>query len=99
MDKLVPIISVAGLRSEDPASELRSAHQLGVACREVGFFMLSNHASMQNVGRRRLTMPKRFFCACHCRTSSRSDSSLSPQPIGRLRRMADEKLNPASGAL
>lgn len=40
---MLEIIDVGGLRSGDPAAVARVATQLGRACRDTGFFYVSNH--------------------------------------------------------
>jgi isopenicillin N synthase-like dioxygenase len=40
---VLEIIDVGGLRSGDPAAVARVATQLGRACRDTGFFYVSNH--------------------------------------------------------
>lgn len=46
---MLEIIDVGGLRSGDPAAVVRVATQLGRACRDSGFFYVSNHGIAQSL--------------------------------------------------
>ena len=92
----LPIISVAGLRSEDPAVRAQVAHQLGVACREVGFFYVIDHGIDAECIQAAFDNAQRFF-ALPLADKQPLSIKLSPHNRGYVA-MADEKLNPASGA-
>ena len=94
--KSLPIISVAGLRSEDPVERAQVAHQLGTACREVGFFYVIDHGIEIERIQGAFDNAARFF-ALPLADKQRLSIKLSPHNRGYVA-MADEKLNPASGA-
>ncbi|MBL4610448.1 MAG: isopenicillin N synthase family oxygenase [Pseudomonas sp.] len=94
--KTLPIISVAGLRSRDPAERAQVARQLGIACREVGFFYVIDHGIDAELIRHTFDNAKCFF-ALPLADKQRLSIKLSPHNRGYVA-MADEKLNPVSGA-
>ena len=57
----LPLISVAGLNSEDPAVRAETARQLGVACREIGFFYAIDHGIPEDVMAGAFANSKRVF--------------------------------------
>lgn len=42
-DTIIPVIDISALRNIDKAGTLKVAKQLGDACRDIGFFYISNH--------------------------------------------------------
>lgn len=48
-DTTIPVIDIGGLRKGDPAASREIAEQLGAACRDVGFFYVSNHGVPDDV--------------------------------------------------
>ncbi|WP_339665727.1 2-oxoglutarate and iron-dependent oxygenase domain-containing protein [uncultured Pseudomonas sp.] len=92
----LPIISVAGLNSEDPAIRAATAAELGKACREVGFFYAIDHGIPSAVMTSAFSNAKTFF-ALPLETKQPMSIKLSPHNRGYVA-MADEKLNPEAGA-
>jgi len=92
----LPIISLAGLRSDDPARRRTIAAELGRACREVGFFFVTDHGIPQEVCEDAFTLAKELFALP---TAEKEVLSIKRSPHNRgYVAMADEKLNPESGA-
>ncbi|WVM91660.1 2-oxoglutarate and iron-dependent oxygenase domain-containing protein [Halopseudomonas pachastrellae] len=83
----LPLISVAGLNSEDPAVRAETARQLGVACREIGFFYAVDHGIPAEVRPARLPTPSacsncRWKPSRTCRSRSRrTTAATSPWPM------------------
>jgi isopenicillin N synthase-like dioxygenase len=48
-DTIIPIIDIAALRRRDPEGSRAIANQLGAACRDVGFFYITNHGVPEKV--------------------------------------------------
>ncbi|WOD11410.1 2-oxoglutarate and iron-dependent oxygenase domain-containing protein [Pseudomonas sp. NyZ704] len=94
--KTLPIISVAGLRSQNPEERAQVARQLGIACREVGFFYVIDHGIDAECIQAAFDNAQRFF-ALPLADKQPLSIKLSPHNRGYVA-MADEKLNPASGA-
>ncbi|WP_022962148.1 isopenicillin N synthase family dioxygenase [Halopseudomonas pelagia] len=94
--KSLPIISVSGLRSQNPDERAQVARQLGIACREVGFFYVIDHGIGAELVKDTFNNAKRFF-ALPLADKQGLSIKLSPHNRGYVA-MADEKLNPASGA-
>ena len=92
----LPIISLAGLRSDDPAQRRATAAELGRACREVGFFYATDHGIPQAVCEDAFTLAKELF-ALPIADKEVLSIKRSPHNRGYVA-MADEKLNPESGA-
>ncbi|WVM90302.1 2-oxoglutarate and iron-dependent oxygenase domain-containing protein [Halopseudomonas pachastrellae] len=92
----LPLISVAGLNSEDPAVRAETARQLGVACREIGFFYAVDHGIPAEVMAGAFANAKRVF---ELPLETKQDMSIKKSPHNRgYVAMADEKLNPEAGA-
>ena len=92
----LPIISLAGLRSDDPVQRRAIAAELGRACREVGFFYVTDHGIPQAVCEDAFTLAKELFALP---TAEKEELSIKRSPHNRgYVAMADEKLNPESGA-
>lgn len=92
----LPIISVAGLASADLAERQAVARELGRACREVGFFYVTDHGIAPEMIAGAFADSKRFF-ALPLEQKLDLSIKLSPHNRGYVA-MADEKLNPESGA-
>lgn len=92
----LPLISVAGLNSEDPAVRAETARQLGVACREIGFFYAIDHGIPEDVMAGAFANSKRVF-ELPLETKQAMSIKKSPHNRGYVA-MADEKLNPEAGA-
>ena len=92
----LPIISLAGLRSDVPAQRRATAAELGRACREVGFFYATDHGIPQAVCEDAFTLAKELF-ALPIAEKEVLSIKRSPHNRGYVA-MADEKLNPESGA-
>ena len=92
----LPIISIAGLNSENPAIRSATAAELGKACREVGFFYAIDHGIADQVMAGAFSNAKSFF-ELPLETKQSLSIKLSPHDRGYVA-MADEKLNPDAGA-
>ncbi len=92
----LPIISVAGLRSADPAERASVAAALGRACREVGFFYAVDHGISTERIEGAFEDARQLF-ALPLEPKQAMSIKLSPHNRGYVA-MADEKLNPAAGA-
>jgi isopenicillin N synthase-like dioxygenase len=57
----IPIIDLTGLRSDGAAERRAVAAALGTACREVGFFYVTNHGVADEALRDVFTASRRFF--------------------------------------
>jgi isopenicillin N synthase-like dioxygenase len=58
---VIPLIDLGDLRSSDPAKRRALAAQIGRACREVGFFLISNHGIPSELLSRTFAQSARFF--------------------------------------
>jgi isopenicillin N synthase-like dioxygenase len=92
----IPVISLSGLLSDDPAQRQLTATTLGKACREVGFFYLIDHGMPAAVREAAFAASQQFFAmpladkqALSIRQSSNNRGYVA---------MADEKLNPEAGS-
>jgi len=92
----LPIISLAGLRSDVPAERQATAEELGRACREVGFFYVTDHGIPGSVCKDAFDLADQIF-ALPAEDKMRLSIKRSPHNRGYVA-MADEKLNPAAGA-
>ena len=92
----LPIISVAGLNSPDPADRARVAAELGRACREVGFFYVVDHGIPAERIQRAFGDARQLF-ELPLRDKQAMSIKLSPHNRGYVA-MADERLNPRAGA-
>ncbi len=92
----LPLISVAGLNSPDPEVRADTARQLGVACREVGFFYAVDHGIPESVVAGAFANAKRIFELPLAEKQSMS-IKLSQHNRGYVA-MSDEKLNPEAGS-
>ena len=92
----LPIISVAGLASKDLAERQAVARELGRACREVGFFYVTDHGVAPELMATAFADSRLFFAQPLAAKQALS-IKLSPHNRGYVA-MADEKLNPAAGA-
>ncbi|MAA66764.1 MAG: 2OG-Fe(II) oxygenase [Alteromonadaceae bacterium] len=92
----IPLISIAGLRSDDANVRRKTAAELGKACREVGFFYAVDHGIPQAVIDTAFAEARRFF-ALPVEDKQALSIKRSPHNRGYVA-MADEKLNPESGA-
>lgn len=94
--KQLPLISIAGLRSENVEERRKTAAELGRACREVGFFYAIDHGIPRQVIDTAFAESRRFFALP---TEAKQALSIKRSPHNRgYVAMADEKLNPESGA-
>tara|TARA_R110001599_G_scaffold353625_1_gene594370 strand:+ start:661 stop:1611 length:951 start_codon:yes stop_codon:yes gene_type:complete len=92
----LPIISLTGLRSGDPAKRRANAAELGRACREVGFFYVTDHGVPQGVCEGAFDLARQLF---ELPVDDKATLSIKRSPHNRgYVAMADEKLNPESGA-
>ncbi|RBW48812.1 isopenicillin N synthase family dioxygenase [Marinobacter sp. F3R11] len=92
----LPIISLTGLRSSDPKERLATAAELGHACRDVGFFYVTDHGIPQTVCQGAFDLARQLF---ELPADDKADLSIRRSPHNRgYVAMADEKLNPESGA-
>lgn len=94
--KKLPLISIAGLLSENVEERRKTAAELGRACREVGFFYAIDHGIPRQVIDTAFAESRRFF-ALPTETKQTLSIKRSPHNRGYVA-MADEKLNPESGA-
>lgn len=95
MDSL-PIISIAGLRSPNKATRLATAHELGRACRDVGFFYAVHHGIPEAARAAAFAAGEHFF---RLPLPKKQALSIMRSPHNRgYVAMADEKLNPDAGA-
>lgn len=92
----IPVISLAGLRGDDPREHRDVASALGEACREAGFFYLVDHGVDEALMAQAFADARRFFAqpladkeALSIRQSRHNRGYIA---------MADEKLNPDAGA-
>lgn len=92
----LPIISVAGLTSDDHTQRQAVARQLGQACREVGFFYVTDHGIEPPILARAFSDAQRLF-DLPLATKQAMSIKLSPHNRGYVA-MADERLNPEAGA-
>jgi len=60
-DTAIPIIDISGLRRGDTAESENVARQLGQACRDVGFFYVSDHGVPQSVIDNTFSQAEQFF--------------------------------------
>lgn len=92
----LPIISAAGLKSDDALVREKTIGALGKACREVGFFYLVDHGISNADFAELFAESKRFF---DLDTDQKMQLSIKRSPHNRgYVAMADERLNPESGA-
>ena len=92
----LPIISMAGLSSEQPAERQATANELGRACRDIGFFYLVDHGIPDSVFEALFEDASAFFSLPSDRKEALSIKR-SPHNRGYVA-IQDEKLNPVSGA-
>jgi len=59
--KSIPIIDVGALRGEDFVSKKEIARQIGEACKNIGFFYITNHGISTDLRDRLFHEGKRFF--------------------------------------
>lgn len=92
----LPVISLTGLSSSDPKERLATAAELGHACRDVGFFYVTDHGIPQTVCKGAFDLARQLF---ELPADDKADLSIRRSPHNRgYVAMADEKLNPESGA-
>lgn len=96
MKKNIPIVSVAGLRSERLEERQYVANQLGLACRETGFFYLIDHGISSSLLDRIFDHSQNFF-ALPIEQKQQLSIKQSAHNRGYVA-MADERLNPNAGA-
>lgn len=92
----IPIVSLAGLLSEDPDQRLATAATLGRACREVGFFYLTDHGMPAALREAAFAASHQFFALPLARKQALSIKQ-SPHNRGYVA-MQDERLNPGAGS-
>ncbi|MCH8530966.1 MAG: isopenicillin N synthase family oxygenase [Saccharospirillum sp.] len=92
----LPIISLAGLLSDDPSHRRATAATLGKACREVGFFYLTDHGMSSTLREAAFAASHRFF-DLPLADKQRLSIKQSPHNRGYVA-MADERLNPEAGS-
>jgi len=91
----LPIISIAGLHSEDVGIRRETAATLGKACREVGFFYAIDHGVPASVRADAFAASERLFAMPQTEKNALS-IRLSPHNRGYVA-LSDERLNPAAG--
>ncbi|WP_373086958.1 isopenicillin N synthase family dioxygenase [Zhongshania sp.] len=92
----IPLVSIAGL--VDGSSERRQqiADQIGRACREVGFFYISDHGLPTAMMTQLFEEARRFFALT---VAEKQQLSIKRSPHNRgYIGLADERLNPEAGA-
>lgn len=92
----IPIISLAGLRSDDPVQQKKVADALGHACREIGFFYVVDHGVPAALREAVFAQSRRFFDLPEAGKQALSIKQ-SPHNRGYIA-LADEQLNPEQGA-
>ncbi|MGM0570250.1 isopenicillin N synthase family dioxygenase [Marinobacter sp.] len=92
----LPLISIAGLNSDDPVVRRKTAAELGRACREVGFFYATDHGIPDNVLESVFAGARNLFGLPLSEKEALS-IKLSPHNRGYVA-MSDEKLNPQAGS-
>lgn len=92
----LPIISVAGLYSDDRDTRREAAMALGKACREVGFFYAVDHGVPAAVKADAFAASERLFALPQPEKDAMS-IRLSPHNRGYVA-LSDERLNPAAGS-
>ncbi|QSP95352.1 isopenicillin N synthase family oxygenase [Marinobacter salinisoli] len=92
----LPIISLTGLMSDDLEQRKKTAAELGRACREVGFFYVKDHGIPAAVCEGAFDLARQLFALPQDQKQAMSIKN-SPHNRGYVA-MADEKLNPESGA-
>jgi isopenicillin N synthase-like dioxygenase len=92
----LPLISLAGLRSDNPAERQAIAAELGRACRDVGFFYVVDHGIPDSVCQGAFELARQLF-ALPAEDKEALSIKRSPHNRGYVA-MADEKLNPDAGA-
>ncbi|MAM00144.1 MAG: 2OG-Fe(II) oxygenase [Alteromonadaceae bacterium] len=92
----LPLISIAGLNSDDFAVRRQTAAELGRACREVGFFYATDHGIPESVLQAAFAGARDLFGLSPAKKEALSIKR-SPHNRGYVA-MADEKLNPESGS-
>lgn len=94
--KQLPVISVAGLGSDDISARRRTARTLGDACRQEGFFYVTDHGIPAELVASVFTNARRLF-ALPGDIKETLSIKRSPHNRGYIA-MEDEKLNPDAGA-
>lgn len=94
--KQLPVISVAGLGSDDISVRRRTARTLGDACRQEGFFYVTDHGIPAELVASVFTNARRLF-ALPGDIKETLSIKRSPHNRGYIA-MEDEKLNPDAGA-
>jgi isopenicillin N synthase-like dioxygenase len=94
--KELPVISLHGLRSPNLAERQTTAAELGRACREIGFFYVSDHGIPEHVCQSVFELARQLF-ALPVSQKQEMSIKLSPHNRGYVA-VADEKLNPQAGA-
>lgn len=92
----LPIVSIAGLRSDDLETRRLAAAELGRACRDVGFFYAVDHGVPATARADAFAAAKQLFALPLARKQALS-IKLSPHNRGYVA-MSDERLNPAAGS-
>ncbi|PCM44662.1 isopenicillin N synthase family dioxygenase [Marinobacter sp. ANT_B65] len=92
----LPVISLKGLRSSNLQERLATAAELGHACRDVGFFYVTDHDIPLAVCKGAFDLARQVF-ALPADDKAAMSIRRSPHNRGYVA-MADEKLNPESGA-
>lgn len=92
----LPIVSIAGLHSDDVNIRRAAAAELGQACREVGFFYAVDHGVPDTVRAEAFACSQRLFALPQAEKDALS-IRLSPHNRGYVA-LSDERLNPAAGA-
>lgn len=94
--KQLPVISVAGLGSDDISVRRQTARTLGDACRQEGFFYVTDHGIPAELVASVFTNARRLF-ALPGDIKETLSIKRSPHNRGYIA-MEDEKLNPDAGA-
>ena len=92
----LPVISVSGLLSSDSSERRHTAEILGAACRNEGFFYVTDHGISAELMGSVFANAHRFF-AQPLSLKEQMSIRLSPHNRGYVA-MSDEKLNPGAGA-
>ena len=92
----LPVISLQGLRSPDLTERQATAAELGRACRDIGFFYVSDHGIPAEVCEGVFDLARQLF-QLPAEQKQQMSIRLSPHNRGYVA-LADERLNPQAGA-
>jgi isopenicillin N synthase-like dioxygenase len=92
----LPVVDVSGLTSNSLAERTEVAKEMGRACREIGFFYVSNHGIPEAMCDGVFAAAREFF-ALPLETKKQLSCTLSPYRDRGYFAMEDERLNVDSG--